>query len=1152
MGIVKGPSSSHTCKSGVQPARSHPARALCLTAALAAALACAFWLGQARAAEVTYDRFSLMIDGKRVFILSGEFHYWRLPSPDLWPDILGKIRAAGYNAVRIVFPWSYHSPAPGVYEFEGTRDVARLLEECTRQGLYVLAAPGPYICGETDAGGFPGWLLSRPLGLRCLDGFILPKPRYDAEYVQTWSRQWFSRILPLLARYQITRDPPGPVILVQIENEYPESLFRIGTLEILPGMGERRYMEELVAMARQYGIDVPLFHNDFPPAGSWSEVVDLSAFDLYPYIGGAPAPGSPPWNTKNTLRPLLDQTESLVRSYGGPAERTPLFIAELQGGWYDGWGSTGYDAAYDFFGPDYFSILDKSLLGQGFSLLNRYMLYGGTNWGYLSNPEVYTSYDYSAAIREWGVLSTTYAALKRTAMFVEAFPELVCATERVEPPSGASEDPRPLYRVRQSARPNPDGSHPRLTFLRNGDGGEDFETAVFVDWGGLSHRVPQDPNLRIPVYGRSMRIVVSNYDMGGLHLLYSTFELLTRLEQRGRTILCVYARRGERGEIAFSVPVGLSVSLSSPGLSWDYKEQGEAGTLLIRGMAGPEPLFFMFSVPGAEGSWIIVLLDEALAGNVWRCPSAGARTLLIGPYLGLDASALQGEGDPAGARPQAIMYPVWVDVPSHVYVLADPGVSSVSVRGGSNPPPERIPELDLFHFHLLPDRPPAVPELGPWRFTLDAPEIEPGYDDSAWVDIPAKASLSPDQYGLHYGFVWYRGRYRPGTGALPLALILDARHSYSVYWNGAFLGSHDTYSASFMAPGAAGSPDLLPDPCVFRIPRGLVRDENTIAVLTESLGHNKGFAVFPDISNPRGIISWSIVGDHGGTVSWKIHGQSEAPDIDPFNSSGLHGELEGYYRTEFDDTEWKRVDLPHDWESDPEIGQGTTGVAWYRTTFELDLPDRVQFPLGLFIGKAYSKALVWLNGRLLGRFWEKMGPQRRFYLPQGVLDPHGRNTLALCVWRMGDEEGNPDPGLVGDIRLEPYPFDHRVSGFSRDSDAGPMGEAPLPFSATRYDIVVSQEEAPSEAGARGPAASADRCGACRSLEAEGRQGVSAAIESLVSACAILGWSRILKSRSRARRRLQGGSPVSGTGTGAPCHTVPGERDHVESWETFTF
>ncbi len=68
---------------------------------------------------ITYDKYSLMIDGQRTFIWSGEFEYWRLPSPSLWLDILEKMKAEGYNAVTVYFDWAYHSPAPGVYDFSG-------------------------------------------------------------------------------------------------------------------------------------------------------------------------------------------------------------------------------------------------------------------------------------------------------------------------------------------------------------------------------------------------------------------------------------------------------------------------------------------------------------------------------------------------------------------------------------------------------------------------------------------------------------------------------------------------------------------------------------------------------------------------------------------------------------------------------------------------------------------------------------------------------------------------------------------------------------------------------------------------------------------------------------------------------------------------
>lgn len=48
-----------------------------------------------------WDNRSLVVQGRRTFVWSGEFHFWRLPVPDLWRDILQKMKAAGFNTVRI-------------------------------------------------------------------------------------------------------------------------------------------------------------------------------------------------------------------------------------------------------------------------------------------------------------------------------------------------------------------------------------------------------------------------------------------------------------------------------------------------------------------------------------------------------------------------------------------------------------------------------------------------------------------------------------------------------------------------------------------------------------------------------------------------------------------------------------------------------------------------------------------------------------------------------------------------------------------------------------------------------------------------------------------------------------------------------------------
>src|SRR5947209_15201398 len=77
---------------------------------------------------VGYDHYSFIIDGRRTYLWSGEFHYFRLPSPGLWRDIFQKMKAAGFNTVSLYFDWGYHSPRPGVYDFTGVRDVDKLLD----------------------------------------------------------------------------------------------------------------------------------------------------------------------------------------------------------------------------------------------------------------------------------------------------------------------------------------------------------------------------------------------------------------------------------------------------------------------------------------------------------------------------------------------------------------------------------------------------------------------------------------------------------------------------------------------------------------------------------------------------------------------------------------------------------------------------------------------------------------------------------------------------------------------------------------------------------------------------------------------------------------------------------------------------------------
>lgn len=56
---------------------------------------------------VTFDNYSLLINGERVMIYSGEFHPFRLPVPSLWLDVFEKIKSLGLNCVSVYLQYVF-------------------------------------------------------------------------------------------------------------------------------------------------------------------------------------------------------------------------------------------------------------------------------------------------------------------------------------------------------------------------------------------------------------------------------------------------------------------------------------------------------------------------------------------------------------------------------------------------------------------------------------------------------------------------------------------------------------------------------------------------------------------------------------------------------------------------------------------------------------------------------------------------------------------------------------------------------------------------------------------------------------------------------------------------------------------------------------
>ena len=170
------------------------------------------YFGTVGGTHVTFDNRAFVINGTRTMLIGGSVHYPRMNSAE-WPHILKSAKESGLNLIQTYVFWDIHEPTDGEFYFPrdgSSSDILLFIEECGKQGLFVNLRFGPYVCGEWNYGGFPAWL-------RDIDGIqfrTMNDPFLDrvARFVDT--------TLDLVASAGLLASDGGPVIMVQIENEY--------------------------------------------------------------------------------------------------------------------------------------------------------------------------------------------------------------------------------------------------------------------------------------------------------------------------------------------------------------------------------------------------------------------------------------------------------------------------------------------------------------------------------------------------------------------------------------------------------------------------------------------------------------------------------------------------------------------------------------------------------------------------------------------------------------------------------------------------------------------------------------------------------------------------------------------------------------------
>ncbi|KAI9360848.1 glycoside hydrolase superfamily [Zopfochytrium polystomum] len=850
--------------------------------------------------HVTFDRHSLKVNGKRILIVSGEFHYWRVPDRDRWESVLRTYKAAGLNCIRIYFHWGYHTPSEGVYHFDGNRDIDYLLTLCEKIGLYVMAAPGPYICAETQGGGHPIWLLQKK-EIRLRHTVTIFHKEYDARY-DRYCSEWLEHLCPILARHQITVKKDGCLIAFQVENENMEEIegFPFGLkLPFAPADS----MRFLAKRTRELGINVPLFHNDAWELSSFngpnaSFELDIYGIDKYVVFAPTLSPmkytpdrvsGWPDWQPE-TVTKKVDNMETTLRSFGGTASKAPLLIAELQGGWFNQFQhDCTYDDIYNYYGENYQKIILDGMLSQGVTIMSYYMFYGGTNWGTLGDPDVYTSYDYSACIREWGFLSGRGRKLRLGMLFARSFSHALAASDPV--PSKSDPATAVLHRTRTS------NSVPgiRFNFMRNLEPKTRKEAEITV---ALEKRNVTPAKLKARLGPRTSYVTVAGVEIAkGLRVSASTLPVYCRLAlgvAEGEAWI-VQADEVLWGELLFDGQVTVVAGNATVRTAHD-------GASTVVTPTAAKGWFKIAPTASAGGPALVVV---ALTGDdLYKLTAAFAQ----GREAGEDAASVAWGALDICHDPAANTVRVEARAgDDHVYLLLP---AAAPAPAGFAP----VPTGDAYH---------GVPGL--WRRST-AVAAQPGpsalavtskgafgawqtrvSDFSAfpWVPLATKTTLLgairpvKDTLDLQYtsGHVFYRIQFPTPTrsGAEPHFIELDVRHRCRVYLNGKYLGGHTTFSQNDdgWTAGAKTGPDPYADFKKYVLPASALRASasNDLVVVVESWGFARMAFWRNDSRNPRGILRARFSSRAlAAAASWAVAGVDVRTLANVFESTGFPDE----------------------------------------------------------------------------------------------------------------------------------------------------------------------------------------------------------------------------------------------------------------------
>ncbi len=332
---------------------------------------------------MSFDGRAFLIDGKRTMIMSGSVHYPRASSAE-WPTIIEMAKKNGINMIETYVFWDVHEPNPGEFYFPddgSSSDLIAFLKECQKQDMYVNVRFGPYVCAEWNYGNYESSYSKEFVGFTSV--FVIAFPsggfpawlrKIDGMTFRTMNDPFLERMTMFIDKsVQVIKDAKmfapdnGPVIMVQIENEY-------GNMEHYYPAGDK-YVQWCASYADSLNLNIP-----------WMMCQQ-----------GEGTGTAPPAHIINTCNGYY--CDNWIEQHALDFPNQPHMWTENWPGWFQLWGQAApHRPTVDI------TFAIARWVARGGTFMNYYMLFGGTTFGRKAGgPYIITSYDYDVQINEYAL-----------------------------------------------------------------------------------------------------------------------------------------------------------------------------------------------------------------------------------------------------------------------------------------------------------------------------------------------------------------------------------------------------------------------------------------------------------------------------------------------------------------------------------------------------------------------------------------------------------------------------------------------------------------------------------------------------------------------------------------------------------------------------